>query len=84
MELRIVCAANKSLKDGRIIAGVRHWDHAMRAACHHDYASWEQGFLDNRGCFHSREGAWDVAEKAGQILRKVMAGDGVLFSENLY
>lgn len=43
----------------------------------------EQGFVDNFGQFLTREEAWTIAEKNGQILFKVSL-PGTLFSENLY
>ena len=90
---RVVCAANK-LDDGTVICGARHWDGVMRAVCRKldDSAGRtvtvaEQGFIDQRGRFLSRQEAWEVAEAAGQIARRV-GGDksngGTLYSENLY
>jgi hypothetical protein len=97
MEQRIVCAANKDINTGNIVLGIRHYDSFQ---CQHMKSwglrgfSWksnetEQGFIDNRGQFLTREEAWLVAETAGQIIRRVggdMSEDGVgkLFSENLY
>lgn len=89
MQQRIVCAAN--YKDGFMLCGVRHWDQLMRAQflLVHDRLSyqWEQGFIDNRGNFLTRQEAWKVAEAAGQIIRRVggdEANGGTLYSENLY
>jgi hypothetical protein len=82
----VVCAALRHPSSRRIIAGARHFDEVMRDAAHpaDTLHVWEQGFLDQRGVFLSREDAWTVAEAAGQIRRRV-GGDGVeLFSENLY
>ena len=65
----------------------RHYDKLARAAinkitCRSDLI--EQGFVDQRGMFMTREEAWAVAEAAGQIVRRC-GGDGEkLFSENLY
>lgn len=47
----------------------------------------EQGFIDQHGAFMSRREAWEVAEAAGQIIRRVggdEADGGTLYSENLY
>jgi hypothetical protein len=79
---RVVCAA---LRQGSvIICGPRHWDSICRSDRHD---GWEQGFVDQRGVFLTREEAWKVAEEAWQIVRRV-GGDtingGRLFSENLY
>lgn len=90
---RVVCAANRL---GRIIVlGARHFDWMMHEqialleqvdetldsnVAHH----WEQGFIDQKGEFMTRQEAWIVAEAAGQIIRRV-GGDGEkLFSENIY
>lgn len=43
----------------------------------------DQGFVDQRNNFLTREEAWKVAEAAGQILR-VTGEEGVLYSEDLY
>lgn len=44
----------------------------------------EQGFIDQRGAFLTREEAHKVATGAGQIIRRCGGDDGRLFSENLY
>lgn len=79
---RVVCAA---LRHGStIICGPRHWDSICRGT---SKGGWEQGFVDQRGVFLTREEAWKVAEAAGQILRRVGGDDmngGRLYSENLY
>lgn len=78
--------------DGAVITSPRHWDNVCRDTADRDVNpdSWfgaEQGFVDQRGVFLSREEAWRVAEAAGQIRRRV-GGDtrngGTLYSENLY
>lgn len=97
MNVRIVSAANKfELTDGGyvVIAGVRHWDKVMREAVKPflDLGlitstrkhGCEQGFVDNKGNFHTREQAWVVAQKEGQIIRDADDYVGTLFSENLY
>lgn len=49
--------------------------------------SWDAGFIDQFGNFHTRTEAWKIAEAAGQIFRRC-GGDtvngGTLYSENLY
>lgn len=90
MEQRIVCAAIKL--DEFVITGARHYDSVMRMTIdHYDiypvedwYNKAEQGFIDQKGNFLTREEAWIVAEKAGQIVRRVGGDEGCLFSENLY
>lgn len=91
LEQRIVCAAARCRKTGRIIPSVRHWDKFAHAAFPNEEAiaefDDEQGFLDNRYVFLTRTEAWRVALLAGQILRRC-GGDhrdgGTLYSENLY
>lgn len=82
----VVCAAVKNSLDGRIVCGARHWDMVMHGQID-DYTGWrdgEQGFIDQWGTFMDREDAWAIAERNGQIVRRV-GGDGdELFSENLY
>lgn len=86
--VRIVCAANM-YADNAIVAGVRHLDVNMRKQVERQtlWTPSVQGFLDNKGRFHTRREAWKIAEAAGQILRRV-GGDttdgGTLYSENLY
>lgn len=83
---RIVCSAIRN-PEGQVISGVRHYDTIMRQAIKTSTLKWpvncEQGFLDNRGSFLTRQEAWIIANDAGQIIRKV-SNDGELFSENLY
>lgn len=94
----VVCAAMRN-KSGLIIAGARHFDTVMRAAIKSlnlGFSDWEQGFIDQKGVFMTREEAWKVADARGQIRRptgwepsleprKANVGDeGCLFSENLY
>ena len=44
----------------------------------------EQGFIDARGNFLSREDAWRVAKLHGQLRLGLRATVGTLFSEDLY
>jgi hypothetical protein len=93
----IVCAAIH--KRGNIICGVRHFDGIMRAtlnATGETHVGWDQGFVDQFGTFYSREDAWKIADKNGQIRRPTgledfahsrpanVGDEGMLFSENLY
>lgn len=86
---RVVCAAVRN-RYGSIICAPRHYDSIMRKAIFlaiEDGREWgfsEQGFVDQRGVFMSRETAREVAASAGQILRKCGGDDTKLFSENLY
>ena len=81
MNQRIVCAANRN-PDGTIILGVRHYDKVMRQQKPHMLS--EQGFIDNRGNFLTREEAWVVAMRENQVIRRVGGDEGTLYSENLY
>ncbi len=89
MDQRIVCAANM-YSNGRIILGVRHFDSLMIAQMEaQPDIPWkdlghEQGFVCNRGHFHSREEALVIARAEDQILRRCGGDANRLFSENLY
>lgn len=93
-DLRIVCAANRCNKDEHkfLLVGARHWDDVMREQfsfitkhldiSHYDFV---QGFIDNRGNFHTREEAFLIATAANQIIKKTGGDKSVqLFSEDLY
>lgn len=87
----IVCAANRSKKTGRIVCGARHWDGPMRDMALNgatkmpkEWGGAEQGFIDQAGTWLTREEAWVVAKKAGQIKYASGNTDGTLFSEDLY
>lgn len=93
---RIVCAAVLYSVDGKpfIVAGPRHFDHVMHPVIellvetvNPDGLRPVQGFIDQHGEFYNRKNAWPIAERNGQIVKRV-GGDGPdqhgLFSENLY
>lgn len=92
----VVCAANRSLITGRIVAGARHWDSIMRqqvinpnrvtgeSAMPREWAGAEQGFIDQWGQWMTREEAWEVAKSQGQIKYPNGVENGTLFSEDLY
>ena len=99
---RVVCAA-MLMDDGLVVPGVRHFSPDMRAILRRIYGDKyhlrvkEQGFIDARGQFLSREEAWRVADRNGQIFLYDPSGKGrlipqpanqgsteTLFSENLY
>jgi hypothetical protein len=84
----VVCAANRN-QAGSIVCGARHYDDIMRAQIAASTENWrvnqvEQGFIDQRGTFMSREEAWKVACDQGQIVRRVGGDNSCLYSENLY
>ena len=83
---RIVCAAKRYRKTGRLICGARHWDSVMRLSKlpEESFTGWDQGFIDQFGNFLTREEAWDIAVSAKQISKICYEGQkGYLFSENL-
>lgn len=90
---RVVCAAVLSTKTGTIVTGARHFDELMRKSLNtikaldetpHDYAK-NQGFIDQFGNFLTREEAYEIAEKRGQIIRECgNKGQRTLYSEHLY
>ncbi len=85
----IVCAANRHRDTGLIICGARHYDPIMRAVMNATggFPYWnnsEQGFVDNRYQFLTREKAHVIALNNGQIKRRCGGDSDELFSENLY
>ncbi len=85
----IVCAANRHRDTGLIICGARHFDPIMRATMHKlgGFPYWgncDQGFINQRGEFLTREEAYVIALGNGQIKRRCGGDNGTLFSENLY
>jgi hypothetical protein len=86
---KLVCAAISI--NGVIFAGVRHYDMAMHSQIGliADFQKWKslytekQGFLDDKGNFHTRAEARQIAIDAGQILDTSKLGT-TLFSENLW
>ncbi len=94
-ERRVVCAAIRNAR-GALLLGIRHYSEDMHRQIHarHDGHTFmhrydeDQGFVDQRGCFMSREEAYQVAEAAGQIVNTTACGRGLdgpkLYSEGLY
>lgn len=87
----VVCSACFLSECYPMLVGPRHWDDVMRQQFGGDQVDasphWVQGFIDQYGKFMDRREAFIVAEKAGQIIKRV-GGDkvdgGTLYSENLY
>ena len=74
---------------GLIVCGARHFDLIMRACIEkmdmvNRNADWEQGFIDQRGNFLTRQDAHVIATNSGQIVRRCGGDENKLFSENLY
>ena len=57
----------------KVAEGLKHWQNG----------GGEQGFVDQYGRFYTREEAWVIAEKNGQIKNHVST-PGTLYSECLY
>ena len=89
MEERIVSAANRS-PEGLVVMCVRHGCDLFFGVVDEmfdedkSYLDWEQGFVTNKYRFVSREEAWIIAEKQGQIIRDHDLCVGTLYSEHLY
>lgn len=86
---RVVCAAIRKADNGLLILGVRHFDEAMFSTINElnqrmEWRGAEQGFMDNKWNFLTREDAWKIAEAAGQILFCIDWQIGSLHSEHLY
>lgn len=91
---RVVCAAIRHEQTGLIICGARHYDALMRAqilaisewvvARARGYYACQQGFVNNKGEFMTRDEAWVIAEKAGQLRPHPSMRPGTLHSEDLY
>lgn len=92
---RVVCAAIRAA-DGDVLLGIRHYSRDMHAQIEvrrdgkkfthrHDD---DQGFVDQRGNYLTREEAYQIAEEAGQIFDFDACGEGLsghkLYSEGLY
>lgn len=87
-EPRVVCAALKDA-NGRIVTGARHFDEVMMEQINErphrlDWRGADQGFIDQKGNYLTREEAHVIASRHGQILRRVGSDECSLFSENLY
>lgn len=84
-DVRVVSMA-ANIIGGRLIVGNRHFCPIMQMQIdalgldrgEHNIAT-DQGFIDQWGIYMTREEAWEVAKKAGQI--KEVFVNGVLFSE---
>lgn len=89
----VVCAAIR-LKDGLIICGARHFDPLMTELLNRIFPNdtgfrlgvqnAEQGFIDQRRNFLTRQEAWKLAKENGQIRYRCGGDNDTLFSENLY
>lgn len=99
-ERRVVCAAIRAA-NGELVLGIRHYSVDMRVqlALRVDEGrpfanrlDEDQGFVDQHGVFMDRFEAFEVADRAGQIIRPEACGTGLrdgvvaakLYSEGLY
>ena len=88
LPILVVCAAIRN-DQGEVICGARHYDTVMRAqiARSGGRQAWlgaEQGFIDQRGTFLTRQEAHKIATINSQIRRRCGGDRDKLFSENLY
>lgn len=85
---RVVCAAVR-LTNGIVIGSARHFDSVMDVTLSFLSSvgislTGDCGFLNNKSEFMTREQAWVIAEKAGQIRKRLGQVPGILQSEDLY
>jgi hypothetical protein len=96
----VVCAANLISYDSgghlqhAIAIGPRHFDPTMHGqiaafkaagiGSRRDWLTSQQGFIDQRGIFMTREEAWEVAVAAGQVRYGPHLSGGRLDSSDLY
>ena len=95
----IVCAACRSSKTGAIFAGARHFDPIMHSQInavtgdvstpkwHEILGPIEQGFIDNRYNFLTRQEAMILAKSNGRnicIENGCGGNEDILFSEGIY
>lgn len=93
MNEKIICAAVRF--NGKVWMGHRHM-YALDAM--HNELSYtmnrkemieqktdqDQGFVTSTGRYVSREEAWNIAKREGQIIDRDYQREGCLFSEDLY
>lgn len=93
---RVVCAAIRAA-DGSLLLGIRHYSADMHEQIKQradgekfkHRSDEDQGFVDQRGEWLSREEAYVIADAAGQIVNKRACGwrpmrEPKLYSEALY
>ena len=89
----VVCAALRHRTTQAVICSARHFDPLMqaqiraRAESEEEKAGWktaDQGFINQKGNFLTREEARALADANGQIRRRCGGDAHRLFSENLY
>lgn len=84
----VVCAAIRNDR-GIVICGPRHFDDIMRNQLsflpEEDRKTFhDQGFVDQRGTYLTREEAREIAVRRCQIVQRVGGDEKRLYSENLY
>lgn len=81
---RVVCSAVRHKETGQMWCGPRHHNCLWQVPKDISRDKLQQGFVDQFFNFLTREEAWVIAERKGQIVRRC-GGDGEkLYSENLY
>jgi len=85
---RIACAALRHRDNGLIVCAPRHGGFMIVRVIELlglRYDDFDQGFVTNlHDRFVTREEAWTIAEKAGQIIQRCGGDRNYLFSENIY
>lgn len=85
-----IVSAAMLMDDGLIVPGVRHFSPDMRAVLHRIYGDGyhlrvkEQGFIDAKGIFLTREDAHVRAKALGQIKHHCGGNETTLYSESIY
>lgn len=90
-EQRIVCAALRA-EDGEVLLGIRHYSTDMYVNIDNrrdgdkfkHRSDKDQGFVDQWGTFLSREEAYKIAQKNGQLKYPEACHRERLYSEGLY
>lgn len=88
-EKRRVVAAACRAKDGTIFVGIRHFSPDMvkmfaLAGYSGQMADCDQGFVDQWGCYLTRQEAFEIALRQGQYRPYPPYNFGTLYSEDLY
>jgi hypothetical protein len=79
---RIICAAIKC--NNEVYCGYRHNNVYKQFRFFKPNESQEGFITTENGRFLTRKEAWEIADKAGQIINRDDGVIGTLFSENLY
>jgi len=86
---RVVCAAIRHKQTQLVLCGARHFDYIMlNHISETELEGWadaDQGFIDQWGNFLTRQEAYIIAERQGQLTAQgAPHTKGILYSEDLY